>query len=629
MPLKKLVFKEDEARRLQTKIGQVSQDTNQLYLQLKGQANNWDGIPLGQDVVQAQVLINELTAEAEKLEDIIRAAIKGVQGVQDENKRQADKLAQQFSLLAGMFGSFGGSGGTGRFSIPAFAQKAATNLIRSVMTLTGRDELDSDPVVQKLRNIVQKSGFGSVESIAAQSKLQDIHEARDQIAKAQTAYGVYQAFGNNAQMNAVHKLAEEARKKMESLGVDKVQYQAGKDLSAYFRQPAVKACDYDPSITTSSVPMVQDESYHLLLRMAIEPGDKGKWAKSQLDIIHQGGQGILLTNPNSEAWREIVNQAMMRDIKDGPRVEKVTGDQGDWQRRPAKKDFIDKYLVDPLDELITGKKPGIKTQGQQAMEAQFFAMQMEQQSVLSEFTSDFQATLRGAASADRITETLGMGTVNLKSGTNKNGQIQASSGMAGSGFGKIKELNDVEAIETKSITKTSNLESLQELDDLDLTIKGTGNLHPNGTPNPTHNAKGERIDNVDVPKVTFTSIPEYMKQEDMAINMYTNFRTINNDISDIAKNTGWKEADIQQIKNHLFIEKHKFDNRQVKSFDPNYQQATAWDRMMQGNYNKNDILLLNHELFESNYMKKHGATYEQGHAEAQKYYNWSDSVFED
>lgn len=52
-------------------------------------------------------------------------------------------------------------------------------------------------------------------------------------------------------------------------------------------------------------------------------------------------------------------------------------------------------------------------------------------------------------------------------------------------------------------------------------VEGKGNINPNGTPNPTHNAKGERIDNVDVPKVKFTSVTEYMRQEDAAINMYT------------------------------------------------------------------------------------------------------------
>ncbi|MGM0715476.1 MAG: hypothetical protein ACQEU9_27295, partial [Bacillota bacterium] len=153
--------------------------------------------------------------------------------------------------------------------------------------------------------------------------------------------------------------------------------------------------------------------------------------------------------------------------------------------------------------------------------------------------------------------------------------------------------------------------------------------HPNGTPNPTHNANGDRIDNVDVPKVKEpSSVSEFMRQEDLAFDMYGAFKTMKNDTSDIARNTGWKESDIQQIKDHLFFEKHKFDSGEIKSFDPNYQQALAWERLMKGNYNKNDILLLNHELFESNYMKKYGATYEKGHAEAQKHYNWSDSVYE-
>ncbi|MFD2880877.1 hypothetical protein ACFTAO_40985 [Paenibacillus rhizoplanae] len=96
----KLVFNEDEVRRLQSKIGQVSQETNRLYLQLKGQSSSWGGIPMGDQMVRAQVLINELTVEAEKLEDIIRVALRGVSELQEENKRQADKLTGQFNLFA-------------------------------------------------------------------------------------------------------------------------------------------------------------------------------------------------------------------------------------------------------------------------------------------------------------------------------------------------------------------------------------------------------------------------------------------------------------------------------------------------------------------------------------------------
>ncbi|WP_342424301.1 zincin-like metallopeptidase toxin domain-containing protein [Paenibacillus sp. FSL E2-0178] len=312
----KMVFDADEARRLQTKISQVSEDTNRLYLQLKGQASQWDGLPIGTGRLQAQVLINELTVEAEKLEDLIRIAVKGVQDVQDESKRQAGQLSQQFGIFGGMFGSFGaGFGSAGRLPIPAFAQKISTNLISSIAILSGKDELNSDPMVRKLLDMNSQSGLGTVDSIAVQSKLKDIYEARDQIAKAQTAFGVYQAFGNQAQMDRVHQLAEEARAKLKSFGVDEVQYQAGKDLSVYFKQPAVKACKYDPSITSGNVPLVQNEAYLLLLRMGMEDGVQGKWAKGQLEGIHATMKQMIatgvnlgvhmMTNQGAEAWGDV------------------------------------------------------------------------------------------------------------------------------------------------------------------------------------------------------------------------------------------------------------------------------------------------------------------------------------
>jgi len=316
MALTKLTFNVDEVERLQTKIRQVSQDTNRLYLQLKGQASNWSGIPLGSNQVQAQVIINELTVEAEKLEDIIRGAIKGVQGAQDENKRHANHLFQQLGVLGGMFERFGGGSAIVKSSIPTTAQKAVTNLITSVATLMGWDELKRDPMVQKLQATVKNSGLGTIDSIAAQSKLKDIYLARDQIAKAQTAYEVYKAFGNQIQMDAMHKLAEDARKNLKSLGIDEVQYQAGKDLSTYFKKPVVKACDYDPSITSRSVPLVQNEAYQLLLRTAMEKGEKGAWAKGQLEGIQTTMEQMIatgvslgvhvMTNQGGKAWGDVI-----------------------------------------------------------------------------------------------------------------------------------------------------------------------------------------------------------------------------------------------------------------------------------------------------------------------------------
>lgn len=409
----KLIFDTEQVRRLQTKIGQVSQDTNRLYLQMKGQSSGWSGIPVGDHLMKVQVLINELTVEAEKLEDIIRTALRGVEGLQEENTRNAAQLTQQFSLFAGMLGRDGAQEVGGRSSIPPAAQNAATNLIRSFAVLPGRDELDSDPAVRQLRLTIQASGPGSLGAIAAESKLKDIFTARDQIAQAQMAFKVYESFGNKSQMNAVHLKANEARQTLASLGIDEVHYTAGKDLSMYFKQPALQACDYDPSVLTRNVPLPKNESYLLLLRMAMEPGDKGGWAKGQLQAIHAGG---------------------------------IIPDLADWESQPAKKDFIDKYLVDPLIELVTGEKPQPKTQLEQVLSAQFYGMQIEQQFVLSDLSSEFESVLRGAASADRISEVFGTGTVNVRTGTQKNRQIEPDAGITGSSFGKMKALDEVEGM---------------------------------------------------------------------------------------------------------------------------------------------------------------------------------------
>ncbi|OMF83855.1 hypothetical protein BK144_31190, partial [Paenibacillus sp. FSL R7-0273] len=195
MSAMKLTFDIEEADRLQRKIGQVSQDTNRLYMQFKGQAGNWSGIPLGSSLQQAQVLLNELTVEAERLEDLIRTAAKGVQNVQEENSQRANQLMQQFSVLGVLFGRLDGSAAAGRIGIPALAQTAVMKLITSVSILSGRDELSRDPAVQKLQGVMKTSAIGSLAWFAAQIKLAEIYEARNQIAKAQTAYGVYQAFG--------------------------------------------------------------------------------------------------------------------------------------------------------------------------------------------------------------------------------------------------------------------------------------------------------------------------------------------------------------------------------------------------------------------------------------------------
>ncbi|MEK5032370.1 hypothetical protein MKY96_13040 [Paenibacillus sp. FSL R7-0302] len=88
-------------------------------------------------------------------------------------------------------------------------------------------------------------------------------------------------------MKAVHAQAEEARQKLASLGVAEIYYEAGKDLSAHYKQPAVTACEYDPSITADKVPLLHNQEYLLLLRLAMEKTAAGAYARSQLAAKRQ------------------------------------------------------------------------------------------------------------------------------------------------------------------------------------------------------------------------------------------------------------------------------------------------------------------------------------------------------
>lgn len=82
--------------------------------------------------------------------------------------------------------------------------------------------------------------------------------------------------------------------------------------------------------------------------------------------------------------------------------------------------------------------------------------------------------------------------------------------------------------------------------------------------------------------------------------MYESFRQSKTDVPAIAKNTGMTKERIQRIKDHLFIKEHVKEHG-IGHFNPAYAIAQAWERLQRGTYKKNDIDLVNHELFESKF----------------------------
>lgn len=95
----------------------------------------------------------------------------------------------------------------------------------------------------------------------------------------------------------------------------------------------------------------------------------------------------------------------------------------------------------------------------------------------------------------------------------------------------------------------------------------------------------------------------------------------------IAKNTGFTENEIIQIKRHIFFDKHKLYEG-YGMLAPDYDMAVAWKRMKEGRPEERDILLLKHEKLESELEKKYNLTLSEAHARAQEIYNWEKALFE-
>jgi len=107
--------------------------------------------------------------------------------------------------------------------------------------------------------------------------------------------------------------------------------------------------------------------------------------------------------------------------------------------------------------------------------------------------------------------------------------------------------------------------------------------------------------------------------EQYAPEAYSAIRCNAYDVAEIARNTNLSEFRIKRIKDHLFYRQHQLDDR-FDYFDPHPDIADAWMRLQQGNFNQEDLRLLEHEYFESrfeaifhtNYRTAHEATERSG-----------------
>lgn len=114
--------------------------------------------------------------------------------------------------------------------------------------------------------------------------------------------------------------------------------------------------------------------------------------------------------------------------------------------------------------------------------------------------------------------------------------------------------------------------------------------------------------------------------------MYEEFRMTNDDIMEIANNTGWSVEDVTTVKNHVFNDVVLKDDGVYGTLDSYYEQAPAWQRLIDGNYFKSDVLLLEHELFEATYYNHfhpiNDCTLRDVHEFTTNYYDWDGLITE-
>ncbi len=103
------------------------------------------------------------------------------------------------------------------------------------------------------------------------------------------------------------------------------------------------------------------------------------------------------------------------------------------------------------------------------------------------------------------------------------------------------------------------------------------------------------------------------------------------EIKSIAKNTGFKEDEIDTVYSHIFIQSHWISKQngkgmQYRRFYADNEMADSWERLRTGkDIQEHDIIMLKHELLEIKYMNE-GKTSIEANRLADELYNYTNAV---
>jgi hypothetical protein len=109
-----------------------------------------------------------------------------------------------------------------------------------------------------------------------------------------------------------------------------------------------------------------------------------------------------------------------------------------------------------------------------------------------------------------------------------------------------------------------------------------------------------------------------------AVLYYEEIRKRSTDVQAIAKNTGWDSANIEKIKNHVFLTEHDLGYEFPSRFDPDYTMAISWQRLIEvRDIQEEDYTLLQHEYLEFTLMENEGQKYTEAHIKASEQFDYA------
>lgn len=139
--------------------------------------------------------------------------------------------------------------------------------------------------------------------------------------------------------------------------------------------------------------------------------------------------------------------------------------------------------------------------------------------------------------------------------------------------------------------------------------------------------KGRTIDKVGESGIINTGAvsgalnPMSKQAEQHAVRYYESVRHMKTDTMKISEATGISKDKLDKIKDHVFIKEHELIDGK-RRFDPDYEMAQSWQRLLSGDYKEQDIVLLKHEYAELRYMEK-GLSQSEAHIKASRKYNFA------